>query len=202
MKRAIVIIGVIFAVIAFIAPAASAQAPPYQIATVQGSSSLCLNRAGGGTGAGTHVIGYNCGDPNDDFEFIWLGGMCGGGYVTYKPVACPYANSAIDAQYDGAAIVELYNYHAFLCVGNSGSGATILNQCPDQYGNGGANGTIFTMSDVYDFPNYHGQATYLVNLYWTNNANSPRWLCITGYRQQLTENSSVGASGSCQFHSI
>lgn len=201
MKRTLTIIGIIFAVIAFIAPAATAQALPAQIATDQGSSSLCLNRQGGGTAAGTHVIAYNCNDPNDDFDFIWLGGMCGGGYVTVSP-ACPYSNVQIDQRYNGAAIVEIYNYHAYKCVVNSGGGETVLGQCPDQYGNGGDIGVIFTLSQVTDFPNYTGWATYVVNRYWTNHAGAPRWLCSLGYRQQLDENSGTGVAGSCQFRRI
>ena len=74
MKRAVTVIsvvGVAFALIALTAPVVKAQLID-QIATAQGSSSLCLNRAGGGNNAGTHVIAYNCYDPNDDFTFLWL----------------------------------------------------------------------------------------------------------------------------------
>jgi hypothetical protein len=200
VKRALIILSTVFAVIAFIAPAATAQAPPYQIATVQGSSSLCLNRAGGGTAAGTHVIAYNCNDPNDDFDFQWLADMCGNGYVSYART-CPFSNRQLDGYWDGAAIVSIHGYSVAQCVADGG-GLTVLGKCPDIAGNGGAIGTIFTLSQVNDFPNYTGWSTYVVNRYWSNQANSGRWLCSRGYRVQLTENATAGTAGSCQFHSI
>lgn len=64
MKRALFVISIILAVIAFIAPVATAQLV-YQVATNQGSSSLCLNRQGG---TATNVITYSCNDENDDFQ--------------------------------------------------------------------------------------------------------------------------------------
>jgi hypothetical protein len=205
VKRAVTVISVVcvaFALIALTAPVVKAQLID-QIATAQGSSSLCLNRAGGGNNAGTHVIAYNCYDPNDDFTFLWLSDMCGHGYVTRYP-ACPFNNADLDGYWDGAAIVAIWTYNPHsnnLCVADGG-GWTVLGTCPNLAGNGGAIGTIFTLSQVNDFPNYTGYSTYAVNRYWTNQANSGRWLCSRGYRVQLNENSPSGLAGSCQFRRI
>ena len=203
MKRALIIISTIFistifAVIAFIAPAAPAQTLVYQIATNQGNSSLCLNRQYGGT---INVITYNCNDPNDDFSFIWLGGACGGGYVT---LTCPFSSSDVNMRYNGAAIVEIYAYNFALCLANNGlAGTGILGTCPDQNGNGGSYGTIMILAQVHNFPGWTGSpSTYVVNRYWSNLAGAPRWMCSQGYNQLVKINSSQGLLGSCQWREV
>lgn len=198
MKRALIVISTILAVIAFIAPVAKAQLV-YQVATNQGSSSLCLNRQYGGT---SHVITYSCNDENDDFSFIWIGGMCGGtGYVTST---CPFSSSDVNNRYRGAAIVEIYAYNFALCLANNGlQGTGILGVCPDENGNGGSYGTIFVLAQVHNFPGWTGTpSTYVVNRYWTNQYGSPRWMCSQGRSQLVQLNSSQGLLGTCQWREI
>ena len=196
MKRALFVISIILAVIAFIAPVATAQLV-YQVATNQGSSSLCLNRQGG---TATNVITYSCNDENDDFSILWLGGMCNGtGYVTST---CPFSSSTVNSRYRGAAIVEVYNYNFALCLASNG-GNGILGACPDVRGNGGSYGTIFVLAQVHNFPDWTGTpSTYVVNRYFTNLYGSPRWMCSLGRSVLVALNSPQGLLGTCQWREV
>lgn len=117
--------------------AGSAHAIGAQIATNQGGSSLCMNRAGGGTGAGTAVIAYNCGNQNNDFEFISPHLMCGSGFVTQN---CPFTvGSGMNAALAGDQIVYEYSYNTGRCLGGATQTDVTakLETCPDANGNGG-----------------------------------------------------------------
>lgn len=191
------------------ARAVPAQSPISQVCTDQGSASLCANRNGGGIDPGTYVIGWSAGDPNDDFAFLYLTGKCTGGFVTVSP-PCPFpASGDLNDRYKGSIIAEIFNWTTELCVADSGvgSGSTVLDKCPDLDGNGGADGTIFILSQVkkYGPP----PTTYAVNLYWSDNnlegggnGTQPRWLCTIGKGFSLYENINEGLAGTCQWNSI
>jgi hypothetical protein len=146
---------------------------PIQLCTVNGSHSLCLNRAGGGTGNGAAVIGWSAdGDSNNDFEYSFLSSACGSGRVTiYAGGGCPFAvGSGLNAEYDGAYIVSLYAYNQNKCVGSSGMGNAVLTSCPDRWGNG-PTGTVDIIVDNYNAP------TPIINLYWSNYFGNNFFVC-------------------------
>jgi hypothetical protein len=106
--------------------------------------------------------------------------------------------------------IEVYLSSPVSCVGDDGhgTGGTILEVCPDSSGDNGGYGTIFVLSQVYDFANDHTYPTYAVNRYWSHIAflrgerPGTRWLCQTGYRNKLNENKSSGTAGSCQWRPV
>jgi hypothetical protein len=178
--------------------------PTFQICNDRGAQSLCLNRLGGGTRPGTSIIGWSAGDNNNGFAFISLSGMCNHGRVS-SFLQCPFTpNRGLNDRYDGASIVAIQwtKPGSGLCVADSGigSGSAILDRCPDIYGNGGANGTIFTLSQS-------GNPTYVVNRYWSNNIGggngyNPRWMCVYLKAAPVFLNSNAGLAGYCQFNEI
>lgn len=186
----------------------AAQAPIAEVCDWMGSKSLCANRSGGGTLAGTFVIAWSAGDPNNDFYFGWLTAMCGNGFVTVSP-PCPFSNrGTLNERYRGAPIVQIANFDTGLCVAatNTFSGSTMLDRCNDPAGNGGAIGTIFVLPQVRDRinPNW---PTYAVSRFWSNdvlggNGTSPRWLCVIARGGILTENSASGNAGTCEWNEI
>lgn len=192
------------------ARAIPAQAPISEICSAQGSKSLCANRNAGGTSAGTYVIGWSAGDPNNDFAFGYLTGMCNHGRVSAS-LECPFtANKGLNAYYNGKAIVDIFNWETPFCIADSGtgSGATVLDKCPDTNGDGGADGTIFILSDVTQTVG-KPPTTYVVNRYWSNftglgggTGSKPRWLCVIGKGTYLIENNGAGYGGVCQWNEI
>lgn len=180
-------------------------APVSEICDVRGSSSLCANRSGGGTGLGTSVIAWSAGDSNNDFGYSWLNAMCGNGYVT---TTCPFSTRGnLNSRYLGAPIAAIFTLTGPGCIAASNpySGYTALGACPDPAGNNGADGTIFVLAQV---TNRNDPATtYAVNRYWSNdvlggNGTAPRWLCVAGKGQFLTENSASGSAGICQWNEL
>lgn len=180
--------------------------PTFEICNARGSSSLCLNRLGGGTRPGTTIIGYSAGDNNNGFVFIALSGMCNGGVVS-AAMECPFTpNKGLNSRYNGRSIVKIQTEGTLgLCVGDSGtgSGSSVLDACPDDNGNGGANGTIFILAQ--------GSApTYVVNRYWSDNlagsggggGSNPRWMCIYVKAAPVFLNNSSGQAGYCQFNEL
>jgi hypothetical protein len=177
-----------------------------EICDAKGSASLCANRQNGSSGIYTYVIGWSAGDPNDTFDWLTLPGMCTNGHVTQNP-PCPFApGGGLNTRYNHATIAELWDYNSGfypgLCVADdgAGSGATLLNICPDASGNGGANGTIFILPQ---YPN----TTYAVNRYWSDNTfggdgTQPAWLCVVGRGGPLTEASFSGNAGICQWNTV
>ena len=123
-------------------------------------SNSCLNRAGGGTGAGTHIIAwYNNGDPNNDFVYIPLSTYCGVGQVS---TICPFRNQSYDQRYFGDRIYELAapNVSGNKCVAADSTWVNaILNNC-------GSNGYVFVRSAL----------GYLVNVGATNNTGNIMWM--------------------------
>jgi hypothetical protein len=187
--------------------AAPAQAPISQVCTAQGATSLCANRNAGATAPGTYVIAWSAGDPNDDFAIIYLSGACGHGKVTANP-PCPFTpNGGLNSKYNGRMIAKIYNWETELCVADSGtgSGATVLDKCPDADGNGGADGTIFVLSQLTS-PVIPPTTTYAVNRYWSNSlapgggaGTKARWLCTVNKGYFLIENNPSGVAGRCQW---
>jgi hypothetical protein len=189
---------------------AARRAPIAEVCTDMGSSSLCANRNGGGTNPGTYVIGWSAGDNNNDFAFAYLTGMCGNGKVTASP-PCPFTpNGGLNARYNGKMIAAIFNLTTGLCIADSGtgSGATVLDKCPDLDGNGGADGTIFVLSQATS-PTIPPPTTYVVNRYWSDQlipgggrGTQPRWLCTIGKGLFLIENNPTGHAGLCQWNEI
>lgn len=177
--------------------------PTFEICTARGSSSLCLNRNGGGTRAGTAIIGWSAGDNNNDFLEVQITGMCDHGYVS---TTCPFtpACGGLNSRYIGASIVRIEaNNTNNLCVGDNGtgSGGAALETCPDDNGNGGT-GTIFILAQT-------GNPSYLVNRYWSNytgnfggGGRNARWMCIFVKGTPVTINHDTGNAGTCQFNEL
>jgi hypothetical protein len=188
---------------------AARHAPLLEICDVEGGQSLCANRQGGGQGVGTNVIAWSAGDNNNDFAWNFLTEMCNHGRVSETP-PCPFPSSgSLNTRYNGAWIASIVAFNEQLCVADSGtgSGATTLGTCPLIDGNNGANGTIFILPQAENPMN--PATTYAVNRYWSDalipgggRGTSPRWLCVIGKGLFLIENSSVGASGTCQWNEI
>jgi hypothetical protein len=192
------------------ASAVPAQGPLSEVCSYQGSASLCANRQGGATSAGTFVIGWSAGTANNDFSFGYLTGMCNGGRVTANP-PCPFTSGGgLNSRYNGKVIAMIYNWASELCVADSGSGSgsTVLDKCPDVDGNGGADGTIFVLAQATN-PLNAPPVTYVVNRYWSDftgegggKGTSPRWLCVISKGLPLYENYSSGNAGMCQWNEI
>jgi len=175
--------------------------PSWEICTAQGSTSLCLNRQGGGTRAGTGVIGWSAGDNNNDFIFVSISNMCENGRVS-AVMQCPFTpGGGLNSRYDGHNIVKIVaNGTNNLCVGDTAtaSGNAALEQCPDNNGNGGL-GTIFVLSQ-FVYP------SYVVNREWSNSTatgggggRNPRWMCsfVRGFPVSIS--STTGSAGVCQW---
>jgi hypothetical protein len=175
--------------------------PSWEICTARGSSSLCLNRQGGGTRAGTGVIGWSAGDNNNDFIFVSISNMCANGRVS-RALECPFSHDALNHRFDGDNIVKIVaNGTNNLCVGDTAraSGNAALEPCPDNNGNGGI-GTIFTLSQ-FVYP------SYVVNRYWSNytgtgggGGTNPRWMCSVVRGFPVSINSTTGSAGYCQWN--
>ena len=182
--------------------------PLSQVCTPQGKDSMCANREGGATGPGKYIIAWPPGDNNNDFVFEPLSSMCNGGKVS-ADLECPFTpNKGLNAKYDGRIIVQLYSWDAKLCAADSGygTGSTVLGQCNKSNGVGGADGTIFVLSDVFSAMGAT-PTTYAVNRYWSNyggvsggNGSKARWLCQIGKGSPLYENLTSAVAGSCQWY--
>jgi hypothetical protein len=182
--------------------------PLSQVCTPQGVNSMCANREGGGENPGNYVIAWPPGSDNNDFVFESLTGMCNGGKVS-ADLECPFTpNKGLNAKYNGKIIVQLYNWATGLCAADSGygTGSTVLGQCGNNSGVGGAYGTIFILSNVTSVIG-KTPTTYAVNRYWSNyggeaggNGSKARWLCQIGKGSPLYENLSSAVAGSCQWY--
>src|SRR6516162_4827247 len=51
---------------------------------------VCINRSGGGTGNGTHIIGWHPLDPHNDFQWKQENDLCNG-HVN-ETTNCPFKN--------------------------------------------------------------------------------------------------------------
>jgi hypothetical protein len=189
MKRLMFVIGVaLAAALPAALPQVAQAAVPLQLCTVNGSHSLCLNRAQGGTSQGTWVIGWSAdGDNNNDFEYDFLTGMCGGGRVIiYAGGGCPFAiGSGLNARYDGAYIVQLRAYNENECVGSTGMGNAILTGCQNRSGSGGGIGTIDIILDDNNDP------TPIINLHWSNYFGNNFYVCAPPPRGQQINLSNI-----------
>jgi hypothetical protein len=171
---------------------AQATAGP-QICNVQ-NTSLCANVYHGTHTPGDYVINYTNGDPNNTFEAIQLTGICGGGYVRgYNMGYCPWPQgSPLNNRYNGDAIVEFEDYTSALvydpplCIAASptNSGAAILGTCSwtqNNYGWGGATGSVFILSGVKNFRNMGVSPFWAVNFHFSSSGgpcglNNPAWM--------------------------
>lgn len=167
-KRPLVILAVVLSAIGLsvlgTGTARASTPPPVQICN--SSQTLCLNRQGGGTAGGTHVIQWGLGDPNNDFNFVGLGTWCKGGHVEiYAGGGCPFAiGSGLNSYYDGALIVEELNNTSNLCVANgysyNGYERAQLQSC-------GSNGYVWIIGNCNEI-NTCQVAGPVISLFWTN----------------------------------
>jgi hypothetical protein len=146
--------------------------------------SLCLDRAGGGTANGTHIIGWppNFNDNSEDLQPEVLNSWCNNGFVTQT---CPFTvGSGLNARYATAChggpcqIVELISTttNPTKCIGSDSTWSqAILNGCLP---NGGA----FVESN-------NGSGTFLVDVGVSNHFyafghpyDEPFWLVTDGTR--------------------
>jgi hypothetical protein len=145
--------------------AAHAQVKPQEIPVVQvcnEDATLCMNRAGGGTTAGTQVIGYPLNNENNDFVWVKLGSYCGAGVVT---LSCPkFGNSEINDLYNGAPIGEIASDTGNnLCLALNG----LLESCS-------ADGVVDVFPDCATLTDCMDSA--VLNDYWTTANKSQRWV--------------------------
>jgi hypothetical protein len=201
-RSALTIVAALAAAIPAVVPQVAQAAVPIQLCTVNNQYSLCLNRGGGGTGPGTWVVGWSAdGNNNNDFEYGFLTGMCGGGRViVYAGGGCPFTpGSGLNARFDGAYIVDLYAYNENECVGTTGMGNAILTACPDRNGNGGANGTIDVILNDTNNP------TPIINRYWSNYFGQNHYICSSPPRGQQINLNNIVLSGyppQCEWNEV
>jgi hypothetical protein len=187
---------------------AQAQRPPVQIAQARGTLSLCLNRQGGSTAIGTHITGWSCNDPNDDFLRRHMT-ICNNGWVSST---CPFEiGSGLNSFYLNSAIVleersGLGPGDFVTCVGSThGFSAAILTDCPGLDGvchvNNSCWGTIMILPQVKccDYFNHAGDVSYTVDRYWSDATNVKRWQCVYAKGNQVTLGSPTGDAGYCEW---
>ena len=134
------------------------ETPPVQVCNFE--STLCMNRAGGGTKAGTQVIAYPLGNENNDFTFVWLGSYCGSGHVT---ASCPsYGDSSINQSLNGDIIGEIQSENG-LCLALNG----LLQKCS-------ADGVVDIFTDCAEIE--YCSASAILNSYWTRTNKAARWV--------------------------
>jgi hypothetical protein len=149
-----------------------------QICNAQ-NTEICLNVREGDHSAGTYVIMYTNGDPNNTFQASLLTGICGGYVQGYNNGACPFADgSGLNDLYNGDAIVQFYDYDTLadnppLCVADSGvtSGSSQLGGCSwyqTNFGWGGATGSVFILSGVTNFADMGVSPFVAVNFHYTS----------------------------------
>jgi hypothetical protein len=140
--------------------------PAVEIGTNQDGSSQCMNRQGGGHVENfTYVIGWSCGDNNNDFELQ---------FTFYEPcdsqtvtTTCPFSNHTFDEELDGAPIVQVEEYDYGYCIGtaNGSSFTDKLESCADSEGlNGGWNGIMVAPGQS----NGSNNPDCLINVHATN----------------------------------
>jgi len=180
-------------------------APQVQVCQTLGND--CLNRAGGATSFGTHVIAYTENDNNNDFAFGDENlSYCGGTNWVHNGengLVCPFTNgSGLNARYDHKFIFRLHAYHEIntcAVVSNNTFGNVTLNSC-------GSNGYLWVGS-----PN--GNGDYLINVGMSNAqyastgiTNRPFWLFRVGHAVQLIAKNDNSNDGpilwSCVGHGV
>jgi hypothetical protein len=190
---------------------ANAVAPVVQIPQARGANALCLNRQGGGVVFGTHILGWSCDDPNDDFQRFQLDRMCNNGWVSST---CPFnVGSGLNNLYLNSAIVREERSEPppgtfGLCVGSTqGFSGAIYTNCPRTDGScsvytGECWGTIMVLPQVKccDFARDGGDVSYTVDRYWTNQTNAKRWQCVYARGNQVTLASGSGDAGYCEWY--
>src|SRR5271170_4846253 len=170
------------------AEAAHATNGPQIVSTAAGT--LALNSQFGDHSPSSYVIAYNLGNTNNTYELQHLTGICNGGYVENQDgLACPFADgSGLNNRYAGDAIVQIIDYDTVgenppLCVAASTSGAGVEGGCStidNNFGWGGASGSVFVLSAIKNFPNLGTTPFWAVNYYYTNmgicGANTAAWM--------------------------
>lgn len=166
-------------------PGLTAHAAPLVQLCSFNNSDHCMNRGGGGTGNGTHVITYHQDDGNNDFTLVSTSGSVCGQYNTVHngESGCtgPFViGSGLNARYDTKPVVEVYAYNEAKCaaIPSFVSALSVLEDC-------GANGYAYVESIV------SGKA-YLVsvgesNYQYNQNhvGNTPYWLDDIGIPNQM-----------------
>lgn len=166
MKQALLIIAA--TALAVIAPATAAQATPPPTQLCNPLLSLCMNRQGGSTAGGTHILAWTQGDPNNDFEWKQLASWCNNGHVeVYPGGGCPFAiGSGLNSLYNGALIVQEENSNStpLRCAANGNSYGGYERA---QLQNCGSNGYVWILGDCNDI-NTCNESNQVISLFWTN----------------------------------
>jgi len=155
MKFKAILVALTIAAVSCFGAVSSASASSQEICG-NGGSGYCLNDWGGADRAGDAVKMEYGNGTNENFLDYALLKMCGSGKVTST---CPNLGLAQN-ELKGFNLVEIV-YGPGGCVADNGSGYADLGTCPDQYGNGGSNGTIYIA-----YPESPGYCIYY-NRYWT-----------------------------------
>jgi hypothetical protein len=157
---------VAFAGLALSSPAAHASTPSI---CGNGGTGYCLNAWGGG-GTDLPVKMYNGGVANDAYNFQQIVFMCHDGHVhaaaPYGP--CPFNNSSLDSQMNGAVIFEIASGRDGLCVGSTSSTVGSTEEaCPDSFGNFGGWGTIYAQAgnSSCQSPKFFAESRYWSDAY-------------------------------------
>lgn len=162
-------------------PAAATNGP--QICST--TAALCANSNGGAHSPGNAVVAWTAGDKNNTFVAVHLTGICHGGYVYSRggEDVCPFHyGSGLNSKFNGDAIVEFEDYATVgkytvpMCIADSGNGTGSTTEDPcswvqNNYGWGGADGSVFILFDVENFSDIQNEGPFTaVNFYWTNHA--------------------------------
>jgi len=152
----------LLAVTGMIAGAGAARANTPQITCNASNPSLCMNRSGGGTGNGTHVITwFHDFDNNEDIILVPISNFVCGRYGTVQNnqngdgCVGPFTNgSGLNSRYQGVQLYKLQRNGTGSCViPDSSQFGAVLGGCT-------ASGYVYAWSD----------AAYLVNVFVSNQA--------------------------------
>ncbi|HSW79810.1 MAG TPA: hypothetical protein VLG47_03465 [Candidatus Saccharimonadales bacterium] len=189
----------------------TAAEPVNQICTVE-STSICLNRKGGGFQPGTTpIIGYKADDINNNFKYAFMTDHCNHGHVTdgrngeNGGKMCPFTTYRLNHGNYSRWILKIEQAGVAnpLCVGDQdANSAADLTWCPDNGGQHGATGTQFI---AIGSPLSSTGRFQLVNVFWSDNPNGGvgvqgRWMCVPNTRTSIFFLYFSGSGTGCTFY--
>jgi len=159
-KAGLALTAILLAVSGMIAAGGTAQANTSQATCNNNNPDFCMNRNGGGTGNGTHIIGWTEDlDNNEDIILVPISGFVCGKYGTVQNGqngdGClgPFTpGSGLNARYQGVQLYKLNRHGTGSCViPDSSQVGAVLGGCT-------ANGYVYAWSS----------SAYLINVFVSN----------------------------------